>query len=46
MRKVYDNSTLIADLLSWDKIECSCDGEIRSREDIHEDIYKLVKKLK
>lgn len=44
MKKVYDNSISVAKYFSWDIIECSKDNEMRSIEDIHEDIYKLVKK--
>ena len=46
LKNVYDNSTFIADFLSWDKIECGNDGAMRSKEDIHEEIYRLVKKIK
>ncbi len=43
MKKVYDNACFVADYLNWDKIECSESDKIRSIEDIHEDVYKLVK---
>lgn len=46
LRKVYDNSVFVADYLSWDKIECGLNGEMRPKEDIHEEIYRLVKKMK
>lgn len=42
MREVYDNAMFVAEYLSWDIIECN-DGEgLRSREDIHEEINRLV----
>ena len=43
MKKVYNESMFIADYLCWDKIECSDGDKMRPIEDIHEDIYKLVK---
>ena len=43
MKKVYEGSMFIADYLSWDKIKCNDGDKMRSVEDIHEDIYKLVK---
>ena len=44
MKKVYKSALFVADYLSWDKVECSDNEEMRSREDIHEDVYRLVKK--
>lgn len=44
MKKVSDNANYIANKYNWDYIECSNNNEMRSIEDIHEDIYKLVKK--
>ena len=44
MHKVYNNAMFVADYLSWDKIQCDENGEMRSIEDIHEDIYQYVKK--
>lgn len=43
MKKVYDNACFIADYLGWDKVECSKDNKLRSIEDIHEEVYELVK---
>lgn len=44
MKKVYENALFVADYLSWDKVECSNGNEMRSRNDIHDDIYKLIMK--
>jgi dTMP kinase len=34
----------IADYLSWDKIECNDGNKMRDINDIHEEVYRLVKK--
>ena len=44
MRKVSDSSIMIAKKYNWDFVECTENNEMRSIEDIHEDIYKLVRK--
>ena len=44
MKRVSDNSIEIAKKFNWDFIECAENDKMRSIEDIHEDIYKLVKK--
>ena len=44
MREVYDNAMFVANHLSWDIIECNNGDELRSREDIHDEIYRLVRK--
>lgn len=44
MKKVYQSAMFVADYLSWDKVECSEGDQMRSIDDIHEDIYQLVKK--
>ena len=46
MRKVYDSAMFIADYLSWDQIECNKGNKMRDIEDIHEEIYSLVKRKK
>ena len=45
MKKVYDNALFIADYLNWQEINCDNNGEMKSITDIHEDIYKHVKRL-
>lgn len=44
MKEVYDNAMFVANHLSWDIIECNNGDELRSREDIHNEIYRLVRK--
>ena len=44
MREVYDNAMFVANYLSWDIIQCNDGDRLRSREDIHDDIYRLVRK--
>ena len=44
MKKVSDISIDIAKMFNWDFIECSEGNKMRSQEEIHEDVYKLVKK--
>lgn len=42
MRKVYDNATFVANYLSWDIINCSENGEMKSIEEISDEVYKVV----
>ncbi len=44
MRKVYQSSMFLADYLSWDKVECNDGNKMKKIDDIHEEIYELVKK--
>lgn len=44
MKNVYDTSVSIADRYNWNYINCVSDNQMRTVEDIHEEIYKLVKK--
>lgn len=46
MKKVYDNALFVSKYLSWDIIECSDNNKMRNKEDIHKDIYKLIKRKK
>ena len=43
MKKVYENAMFIADYLSWSKVECSNNNKMKSINDIHNEIYTLVK---
>jgi len=43
MKKIYDNGLFIADYLSWDVVDCSKNGSMCSKEEIHEKVYSLVK---
>ena len=42
MRKVYDNATFVANYLSWDIINCSENGRMKSIEEISDEVYKVV----
>ena len=44
MEKVYDSAMFVADYLSWDKVQCNNGNEMRDIEDIHEEVYSLIKK--
>lgn len=44
MKKVSDTSIYIAKKYNWDFIECTDGDSMRSIEEIHKDIYKLIKK--
>lgn len=44
MKKVSEASTYIAKKYNWEFIECTSGNEMRSVKDIHDDVYKLVKK--
>lgn len=44
MRQAYDNAMFVAEYLSWNMIKCNDGDKMRSKEDIHEEIYRLVKK--
>lgn len=45
MKKVYENAMFIADYLSWDRVQCNDGNHMRCIEDIHEEVYSLVKKI-
>lgn len=44
MRKVYKSALFVADYLGWDQVKCNDGDKMRPIEDIHEDVYKLIKK--
>jgi len=46
MKKVYDSAMFIADYLSWDKVACNKGDNMREMDDIHEEVYTLIKKRK
>ena len=46
MKMVYESAMFVADYLSWDMVKCNDGNRMRSIEDIHGDVYKLVKKRK
>lgn len=46
MKRVYESAMFIADYLSWDKVKCNDGDKMRGIEDIHEEVYSLIKKRK
>ena len=44
LKEVYDNSMFVAEYLGWDIIYNNIGMELRSKEDIHNDVYNLVRK--
>ena len=44
MKDVYQSALFVADYLDWDKIQCADGEKMRSVEDIHEEVYGLVKR--
>lgn len=45
MKKIYENAVFVANYLSWNIINCASLNEMKSIDDIHQDIKKLVKTL-
>ena len=45
MKKIYENAVFVANYLSWNIINCANLNEMKSIDDIHQDIKKLVKTL-
>lgn len=43
MRNIYDNAMFVADYLGWDMLKCDNNHTLKTKEEIHEDIKKLVK---
>ena len=44
MKRVYENAMFVADYLNWNMIKCDDENKMRTIEDIHEDVYRLIKK--
>lgn len=44
MKKVYENAMFVADYLSWNKVQCNNGNKMRTKEDIHRDVYRLIKR--
>ena len=42
LKKVYDSAIFVAKYLNWDIIDCSDGNKMKSPEDIHEEITKLI----
>ena len=44
MNRIHENSMFVADYLSWDMVRCDDGKAMRSKEDIHKDVYRLVRR--
>lgn len=44
MKKVYESAMFVADYLGWDKVKCNDGEQMKSIDDIHEQILKLIYK--
>lgn len=42
MKKVYENANFVCDYLGWNRIECNDGDKMRSPDEIHEKIYRIV----
>ena len=45
LRRCRENAQKVVDFCGWEKISCVRDGELRTVEDIHEEIYAKVRAL-
>ena len=43
MKRVYESAMFVADYLGWSAVRCDKNDKMKSIEEIHEDVYKLVK---
>ena len=43
LKKTYENAMFVADYLKWYMICCNVGNNLRTKEEIHEEIYQLVK---
>ncbi|QZY55313.1 dTMP kinase [Crassaminicella profunda] len=43
LKKTYENALWVADKYGWKKIKCIKNQELKSIDEIHEEIYKIVK---
>ena len=46
MKKVYENAMFIAKYLNWDRIICNDQDQMKNKEDIHKEVYKVLTKNK
>lgn len=44
MKKVYDSAMFVANYLGWDMVDCNIDDKMKPIEQIHDEVYKLIKK--
>ena len=40
LNKMYDSACYLIEKFNWDEINCTKEGNLRTIEDIHEEIYK------
>ena len=45
LQKVYESSLFVADYLNFSEVKCNDNEQLRSIENIEEDILKLTRKL-
>lgn len=45
LRACRDNAREVARISGWKKIDCVRDGMLRTKEDIHEEVYRAVREL-
>lgn len=43
MKKVYESAMFISEYLGWDKVDCSIENQMKSIDEIHQKVYKLLK---
>ena len=43
MKKVYENALFVSKYLSWNIVNCEENGKMRTIEDIHNEIYNILK---
>lgn len=44
MKRVYEDAMFISEYLEWNKVVCNENNKMKSINEIHDDIYKLIKK--
>lgn len=44
MAKVYDTAIFVSEYLMWKRVNCNNGPKMKNIEEIHKDIYQLVKK--
>lgn len=45
LKTSYNNAVYVAERFEWKRVSCVEDGEIRSVQDIHNDIYSIIKEI-
>lgn len=45
LKKSYENAVYVSERFSWKRVSCVRDGNVRSIEDINDEIYKIIKEL-